>query len=126
MKLLNANLSELFTAANQACTENASTRDFEPTFAVLLDYIETNIARREEAKAAVLSALHDDSVAPELLAYLMHELRWPEVKQAITDRIALESDWRIKTPLSHVLEAFDDDWADADMYLRWQSTKNAD
>lgn len=32
--------------------------------------------------------------------------------------IERSQDWRTKTPLSHVVAAFEEDWPDADMYER--------
>lgn len=71
----------------------------------------------------VLSGVDDHATSFELLAYLMYELRWPEVKEAVLRAIAANEDFRIKTPLSHILEAFDDDWEDIVMYERWKGSK---
>lgn len=117
------NLRNLFTAAQRACDEGASTKDFEPAFTAVLDFIHQNPSCRAEAVSIMSDTIHGRNGLPwELLAFLMRELRWPEVQDAAMSVITRSTDWRTKTPLSHVLAAFEQDWPDEDMYERWRNT----
>lgn len=118
----NDQLAALFAAAKRACLDGTSTTDYEPAAAALLDYIQANPSCHEDAMAMVLTGV-DDMTPFELIAYLMYELRWPQVKEAVLRGIDANEDWRIKTALSHILEAFDDDWEDIVMYERWKASK---
>ena len=114
-------LQSLLAAARRACDEGDSTSDFEPAFAEVLQFIQQHPACRVDAVATMAAALHGTQALPwELLAFLMHELRWPEVKVEATRVIEQSEDWRIKTALSHVVAAYEEDWPDADLYQRWQ------
>lgn len=114
-------LGSLVKAAQRACDQGESTSDFEPAFTKVLDFIKRNPPCRMDAVALVIDGLHGANALPwELLAFLMHELRWPEVREEAIRVIERSEDWRTKTSLSHVVAAFEEDWSDADMYERWQ------
>jgi len=114
-------LRSLFEAAQRACDEGESTTDFEPAFTEVLSFIERNPTCRMDAVTQMTGRLRGTNAIPwELLAFLMHELRWPEVREEAIRMIERSQDWRTKTPLSHVVAAFEEDWPDADMYERWQ------
>jgi len=115
-------LNELFSLACRACIESDSTRDFEPRFADLLDFIRLNPQCREEALRKFLDQVLNPSGCLELLEYCMYELRWTEVKAKALEVIAGAEDWRLKSALSHVVEAFEKDWPGAKMYQRWGAT----
>jgi hypothetical protein len=111
-----ARLTELFDAAETGCRTGDSVSDFEPPFHSLLTFIREHPSCRDEASARIVASIRTGAFEWELLAYLMHALRWPEVKQAALERIVASDDWRIKTPLSHVVEAFEDDWEGAEVF----------
>ena len=114
-------LRSLLATAERACDEGDSTSDFEPAFTEVLLFIREHPACRVDAVATMASALHRPDALPwELLAFLMHELRWPEVQEEVTRVIQQSEDWRIKTALSNVVAAFEDGWPDADLYQRWR------
>ncbi|MFT5584118.1 MAG: hypothetical protein ACI9VR_001703 [Cognaticolwellia sp.] len=113
-------LAKLHQEAQRACEDGESTLDFEPALAALLDFIKASPECREAASRLFIQQVRGAGGGVEMLEYCMHELRWSEVRDAARARIAESDDWRIKTPLSDVLAAFEDGWVDADMYCRWQ------
>ena len=116
-------LSQLFAEANCACLELESATEFEPFLAKLLDFIVQNPACHSTAQLLLVNGIGDGTVEWETAAYLMHELRWPEVRERVAVMLASAADWREKTALSHVLSAFHEDWPDAVGYERWRAVK---
>lgn len=115
-------LAYLLRAAHRACEEGPSTSDFEAEVAAVVDYIQANPECREAASRLFIEQVQRSAGCIEVLEYCMHELRWPEVEEAVRDHLAASEDWRVKTALAGVLAAFADDWPDADMYERWRAT----
>ncbi|GGX25730.1 hypothetical protein GCM10010341_53770 [Streptomyces noursei] len=60
----------------------------------------------------------------ELVSFVMHELRWPAVAEAISRRISAPlrdvSHLRLHEAM---LEAFSDSWRDRDLYARFEAEK---
>ncbi|ANZ20537.1 hypothetical protein SNOUR_36545 [Streptomyces noursei ATCC 11455] len=60
----------------------------------------------------------------ELVSFVMHELRWPAVEEAISRRISAPL-----RDVSHLrlyeamLEAFSDSWRDRDLYARFEAER---
>jgi len=116
---MTSNLAALFASAKSACATGASTTELEPSFARLLDQIQAAPGCRDEVAALMIDDIRTGPVPWELIAYLMFELRWPEVNRCADERLHSERDPRTKAVMAHILDAFDDRWEDADMYRRW-------
>ncbi|QHC23094.1 hypothetical protein [Streptomyces sp. GS7] len=58
----------------------------------------------------------------ELVSFVMHELRWPAVEQAIRNRLSTPgrnvSHFRLHEAM---LDAFSDSWGERDLYARFRS-----
>ena len=55
-----------------------------------------------------------------LIEFCMHALRWPELKtefEKMSAAAIAQNNWNLIQPLQHVLDAFEDNWEDAnDLY----------
>ena len=64
----------------------------------------------------------------EIVSYLIHDLRWNELKprflQAHADAIKA-NDWRAEPVARNLLEAFDDEWADAILWDAFRKETSA-
>lgn len=86
-----------------------------PFASAALEIINRHTELRSEFEMAFLDM---PSYAPtEFVEVCMHALRWPKLKQEFEARqraAIARNDWRIESVYRHYLEAFDDDWEDAD------------
>lgn len=113
-------LAALLASAVHACDVGASTVDYEPAFGAVLDFIEHEPEIAATAKEMIITGVNNGTLGLELVEFLMHSLRWPEVKQAVETRLDNATDWRIKSGMSGILDSFEDDWSDAVMYQRYR------
>ena len=115
-------LQEFFALAKHAAQieTDISGGPVEPSFEAVLDYVIARPNSRSEFATAFLElALDPDKAPPELVEFCMHALRWPEVRQAIKDRLEHETSGRVRHVLMGIDLAFSDDWYDADAYDRF-------
>lgn len=120
MSLEEKQLDALFAVAVRASEGGESATDFEPAFSALLDYIRLHPDIHPRALDTLVEGVRNNSLGWELVSFLMHDLRWPEVREITLQVIQRAVDWRIKTPMSHILEAYDDEWDEADIYHRYR------
>lgn len=92
----------------------------DPQLELLLNHVLAHPeARQQFAQAFVDIALHKIKGPRDIVEFCMHELRWPEVKQALTDRLQAETSERMRHYLRGLLESFDDNWDHAHLYPRF-------
>ena len=91
--------------------------DVEPAGLAIIDLVAIHPELREEFVQHFLRILHKGPW--ELLAFCMHSLRWPEVREIIQKergREVARLGARTSPLFDHVLAAFNDDWEDVDMF----------
>jgi len=100
--------------------EHPSTPDFEPQLLKVLQFVKASPeARRELGQAFVEMVTDLERGAWEIIQFCMRELRWPEVRQALQrefDTAKLKNDWRRIAVLRDILDVYEPDWRDADLY----------
>lgn len=103
--------------ADKSCGVEALKQDLERALAVL----RRNPGLRPQFEAEILSLI--DSLREgvvELVSFVMHELRWPDIERAILIRISDPgrnvSNLRLYEAM---LDSFSDGWRDADLYSRF-------
>ncbi|MFI5732244.1 hypothetical protein ACIA49_19125 [Kribbella sp. NPDC051587] len=61
----------------------------------------------------------------ELITYLMHDLRWSVVQNAIARHLATPANVSYPRQYAAMLDAFTDTWRDRDMYRRYNPDRGA-
>ncbi len=93
----------------------------EPALEVVLRFVQNHLDQRFEFVNAFLDVLRDpEKGPPELVEYCMHELKWPEVREAIQAWLDSERSERVRHILRKQLLAFDENWNDANFYDRFK------
>ena|ERR1022692_1187820 len=106
-------LAEIEAAA--AITYGAN--DIEPMLVELLTLIRGHPAERagfEDLFIDLIRRSPDGTVM--ILEFSMHTLRWEAVRKELESLRTNTEDFNIRRSVDRVLEAFNDDWADADIY----------
>ncbi len=107
----------LYKNAAASTDTTGSVSEYEHTFVSVLDFIQKNKDEREAITGILISLMNDKSLwNHEVVGFCMHELRWEEIRLEIARIIDTSSDWRIKSHFSSILEAYDDNWGDSDLY----------
>lgn len=94
----------------------------EPIFDDVLRVVTQEPDRRGVFCRLLVELLRSNAAPPELVAYCAHALRWPELKAAIEKSISSTHDRRMLFVLRNILDAFDDDWDQRDIYRRWRNS----
>jgi len=116
-------LRTLVGNALAAARDLDDSREIEPYYSAVLDALLTNPGLREQASrmfAREISAPR--TLAADLIAYCMHALRWPEVRDTVV-RLSAPQDteeWRRKShDYRDVLRAYEDNWRGRALYGRY-------
>lgn len=110
--------------------EEDKTSEVEPFYEKLLKFLRENESSRNEFMQVLIAAVRHfknarnegrGELSIDAIAYCMHELRWSEVL-----KVALEEHQSYFVPkrsstLLRLIEAFDDDWSEAEDYLRFSN-----
>jgi hypothetical protein len=91
--------------------------DIKPAGFAIIRLVAAHPEMRAEFVTLFGRTLHDGPW--ELLAFCMHSLRWPEVREIIQrerEQQVARIGARTSPVFDHVLAAFDDDWEDIDMF----------
>lgn len=109
-------------AADAERIDSEMTQPVEPALESVLIHVLAHPELRSQFSEAFLLLAHDPNLGPpELVEYCMHALKWPEIKDELTERLEKESRERARHMLKKFLMAFDDDWALADLYSRFKN-----
>ncbi len=104
--------------------------ELEPLYEEVLGFLEAHPAHRVELAQRlinVMGAYRFGRERPEALlpstaiAYSMHVLRWPEVREFAEQEHRDFYAPKMETLMTSIMAAFEDDWEDRDFYKRFQS-----
>lgn len=108
--------NELLAAENVLNTEY-SFEKAEPNYLRCLEIIKDAPEMRVQFATLMTSLFDNNQVSDEPLAFLMHALRWPEVRAWAENKIhQMPNPIATGRPLEKVIEAFSDDWENQEFY----------
>ncbi len=108
--------NELLAAENILNTEY-SFEKAEPNYLQCLDIIKGAPEMRPQFVDLMTSLFDVNAVSDESVAFLMHVLRWPEVREWAENSIRqMPNPIATGRPLEKVIEAFSDDWENQEFY----------
>ncbi len=93
-----------------------STTDTEPYLLKVLELVKSAPELQVEFTRYFVEYLDRAKYDYDLLVFCMRELQWPEVREAVKIKFDSSTDWRTKMLLRGVLEVYEDDWEDADLW----------
>jgi len=111
---------QLSSEANAILNRTFDCRKAEPIYIEILNLIKANPDYRSQFTKAFLVILSTGNAPWELIQFCMRELQWPEVRDAVLAEMRSEleghHDWRIIAVLNHILEVYEEEWRDSDLY----------
>jgi hypothetical protein len=122
--IIDALKSELLTAENILNTE-FSFEKAEPNYLRCLDIIKNAPEMRNQFSDLLIGLFETNEVSDEPISFLMHVLRWPEVREWAERKIRKMSN-PIATgrTLEKIIEAFSDDWENKEFYEIFSKKNN--
>jgi hypothetical protein len=116
-------LRGLIADALAATRDMDDSRAAEPYYAAVLEALLAAPSLRATAVRLFTQEIAAPrTLAADLIAYCMHTLRWPEIRDAVT-RLSEPQDteaWRRKAhDYRDVLRAYSDDWRGRSLYVRY-------
>lgn len=107
--------------ARRICEGPTSTSDYEELFVQVLSYVKKNGHLDREFRDAFVAMVGEPSRGPwELIAFCMHELRWPEVLERAREYSASSNDPRRIAVAAAIEASYSDDWDAAELYEYYQ------
>ncbi|MEU7315284.1 hypothetical protein [Streptomyces sp. NPDC007083] len=110
-------IQEVLNTAEETC----GTEDLEYELERALTFVKGHPELREWFESQVISLIDSPREGVvELVSFLMHDLRWEAVREAITEKVR-----HPKGDISNIrlheamLDAFSDSWRDRDLYTRF-------
>lgn len=91
----------------------------EPIFEEVANFAGRSPAARSVLVEALLQVLSNPKMPLELVEYCAHALRWVELREKVEQRLEDARDLRARAALERLLEAFEDDWNQSDIYRRF-------
>ncbi len=99
------------------------TNRYETAFIAVLNHVKANIEQRDTFIGLFIEALDNPSLMGwEIVMFCMRELKWKEVYDEVYTRCMQEPNWTIKRRMEQILEVYEDNWEDADLF-RYYSDK---
>jgi len=96
-------------------------RKVEPYYVKVLEFVKEHPECRSAFIKEFMGILGSKGMPWELIQFCMRELQWQEIKDAVLlkmkEEIAGNHDWRIISVLSSILEVYEEEWEDSDLYL---------
>lgn len=121
-------IKHLFELAEERLTQTLNAPDLVPYGMSILSLIEDSSESRENLSEIFKSAWEQHWGPYELIAFCMHKLKWSESKvyfEVVSRRAIARNDWRAVSCLNTILEAFEDEWEDAqDFYQEYFGTRS--
>ncbi len=103
--------------ANNTKGQDCGLDQLEPDLLNILNFTKLHADKREELAECFFGLVHDRTKGPfEILIFCMRELRWPEVRVEVEKRLEKSEDPRVHSVLNEILDVYEDEWDDADMY----------
>lgn len=91
--------------------------EIEDCLLKVLIFIKKNLKHRSEFSNYFIDRIQRKEKFPlEIIIFCMRELQWSEIKEAVINEIYKASDPRIISAMKQILEVYETDWEDADMY----------
>ena len=106
--------NQLLIQANQAHHEELGI-SYESTLIDILNYIKSHIDYKNYFIDKFETLLKTDKYSFEMIAFCMHELQWKEIQQYVLSIIDIKNNPRDEA-LRTIIEAYDMEWSDADLY----------
>ena|SRR5579862_6044486 len=117
-------LEMLILKAEKACEGPVGTREYEGAFLNVLNYMKEHPTDEDAYKNHFIKMLNDSTLGPwELIAFCMRELQWPEVLKAARERLQKMRDPRIKSVMADVIEVYQPNWPDSELYDYYSQKK---
>jgi hypothetical protein len=93
-------------------------RALEPHLLRVLEFLKAHPELRPQAARYLVDDGLDrpGAAAATLLEFCMRELRWPEVREALEKKIEQERDPSRRLALRNLLEVYEPEWPDADLF----------
>lgn len=112
-------LSGLFSLAEEVYDFEGG-KFFENILISIIIFIKINHQNKEEIIDWLIFNIQNKKINNfEIIPFCMHELRWEEIKVVCESELkksTLNNDWNNIDFLTDILESYEDDWQDKDMY----------
>lgn len=116
-----SDLVELLAAIGVAADRHVGVNSFENLLVDLRDLLRSGRVDRTDAASELRRlAAEWPPGAVEVLEFTMHEFRWPEIRNALEDHRVSGVDFRTRDLAAQVLQAFDDEWPEGDIYRTYR------
>ena len=89
----------------------------EPELLSILNFAKANPDKQNELSECFIGIINDYRNGPlEIVVFSMRELQWSEVKNAALTRKQSSDDPRVWSAMNDVLNVYEKEWEDADLY----------
>ncbi|WP_211349434.1 hypothetical protein [Micromonospora pisi] len=96
--------------------------EIEPDLRSLVAVVTGHPRHTADFEEEFISLLQSDNPGKtEILQYSMHLLRWPSVRAATENLLLVSDDPRAARTFERILEAFEPDWEDRDLFADFRS-----
>ena len=117
-------MSYLITQLKTLCQETQDkweitygVNEIEDCLLKILILIKQNSKHRSEFSDYFIERIQRKEKFPlEIIIFCMRELQWVEIEEAVTNEMYKASDPRIISAMKQILEVYEVDWEDGDMY----------
>ena len=108
--------NELLEAERVLYTEY-SFEKAEPNYLRCLEIIESAPGMRPQFAALLMSLFTEKEISDEPIAFLMHKLRWPEIRDWVERDLAqMKNPMANGGPLEKIIMAFSENWENKEFY----------
>ena len=110
--------SKLMDAVQHTWKTTYSADELEPDLLNVLNFTKQHLESKETLIQFFITLVkeHKWNGDIEVIEFCMHELRWPEVKQAVEEKVATTQDIRERDALCQIPDAYSDDWDGVEFY----------
>lgn len=91
--------------------------EIEDELLLLLNFVKKNKECWPEISKIFIETVKGIRLYPiEIVIFCMRELQWEEIKDTALFEKNNSSDWRVINTMNHILEVYERDWINADLY----------
>ena len=120
-----SDLAALISSIEAAAETYVGVNSFEHLLVDLLDLLKSDRVDRVDAVSGLERLTTEwPPGAVEILEFTMHELRWPEIREALEDHRVRGADFRTRDQAARALQAFEDDWPEGDIYRTYRQSES--
>ena len=125
MKILDEFMN-LCDHASHHCRIQPGTKEFEPSFVKVLQFINAHPEHDADFKKRFAASLTEKEgpIDWELVQFCMREKKWPEIKTAANEAIVHADSSRNIAEMEAIIDVYEDEWADEELY-EYYKNKNA-